>query len=329
MNLKDVSLSIYSFGYSAGFIHDDRPEAAPPVVSIENIADLAVAHGLGGIEFPVDRYFPAAQLGELGAFVDDCKQRGLTVAIDVEIFDVGYIRKLLPVLAEHRLAFARVKMSGMHGGNRYAEPEFTSWVDLFVSQLRSLLPELRRHGVRLLIENHQDLGSDDLIAIIDATSAEHIGINWDTGNSLAVLDTPEEFLRKSAHAIGNVHLKDYRLYRCDTGFRMARCALGEGVVDLAAVLPTLKDLDHVVPLAIELGAENCRRVEVFKPEYWEAYPSYDVASKVSFFSFLNQKLLDGDEWRSAWERDLPGAAIIESEMDDLERSVAYLERLAV
>lgn len=329
MKLKDISLSIYSFGYAAGFIHDARPEAATAVVSIENIADLAVRYGLGGIEFPVDRYFPVTQLGEARRFVNDLEKRGLSVAIDIETFDANYIRELLPVLTGQGLAFARIKMSGMYGGNRYAEPEFSGWVKAFVSDLRALLPELRRHGVRLLIENHQDLGSDDLIAIIGATSARHVGVNWDVGNSLAVLDTPEDFLRKAAGFIGNVHLKDYRLYRCEGGFRMVRCALGEGVVDFPGALRALKDLHGAVPMAIELGAEKCRQPDIFKREYWEAYPSCDIVSKVAFFSFLNQKLLDRDDWQSAWERGLPGKAIIDSEMDDLERSVAYLQKLDV
>lgn len=329
MKLKDISLSIYSFGYAAGFVHDSRAEAAKAVVSIENIAELAVRHGLGGIEFPVDRYFAPARLGEAGKFVGDVKKRGLAVAVDVETFDAGYVRELLPVLAERGLDFARIKMSGIYGGNRYAELEFSSRVDAFVSDLRALLPELRRHDVRLLIENHQDLGSDDLIAIIGATSAAHIGINWDMGNSLAVLDTPEDFLRKAGGFIGNVHLKDYRLYRCGAGFRMVRCALGEGVVDFPVALRALKDLHGALPMAIELGAQNCRQPDIFKREYWEAYPSYDVASKVSYFSFLNQKLADGDGWQSPWERDLPGKAIVESEMEDLERSVAYLRTLDV
>lgn len=327
MQLKNVSLSIYSFGYAAGFIKDERPEAAAPVVTLENIGEFALRYGLGGIEFPVDRYFPLQSLGESGRFIKEVHRRGLSAAVDLETFEPNYIRGLLPVLADNGIDFARIKMSGIYGGSRYAEPRFADLVDDFVAGLRELLPDLRHRGIRLLIENHQDLGSDDLIAVIGATCARHIGITWDMGNSLAVIDTPEGFLHKAAGFIGNVHLKDYRLCRGQGGVRLVRCALGDGVVDFPRILPALKSLHGTIPMAIELGAQKYRQADVFKPEYWRAYPPQHVDKKADFFSMLLEKALPEDASLSPWERGLPGQVIIESELDDLERSVAYLRRL--
>jgi hypothetical protein len=84
-------------------------------------------------------------------------------------------------------------------------------------------------------------------------------------------------------------------------------------------------------MAIELGAQHARRVDVFCRPYWEAYPPKAVAEQVEFFDFLAGHLRDGrhapdgEGWKSAWERGLPGPAIVESEMDELERSVAFLK----
>lgn len=329
MNLKEISLSIYSFGYSAGFIRDTRPEAAAPVVSIENVADLVRKHGLGGIEFPVDRYFKVSEIENAEAFIGGLLRAGMRVAVDLENFEVPYIRALLPILVRNGLRFARIKMSGCYGGNRYREPGFPRWVETFVVGLRSLLPDLRKQGVRLLMENHQDLGTDDLVEIIGATSADCVGINWDIGNSLAVLDTPATFLQKAGGFIGNVHLKDYKIYRCTQGFYLSRCALGEGVVDFGSFIPGLRRKQGPVPMAIELGAQNTRRVDVFEKAYWHAYRPYTVTEKIEFFSFFNTHLQDGEQWRSPWERSLPGRSIIESEMQDLNRSVAFLRGLVV
>lgn len=329
MNLREVSLSIYSFGYSAGFIQDRRPEAALPVVTIDNIADLAQKHGLGGIEFPVDRYFKAGEMERAHAFIRGLLDRDMRVAVDLEDFQPAYVRALLPVLSRNGLAFARIKMSGFYGGNRYREPAFAEWLSNFVDGLRSLLPELRESGIRLLIENHQDLGADDLVRVIGATSADCVGINWDIGNSLAVLDTPATFLRKAGGFIGNVHLKDYRLFRCEGGFHLSRCALGLGVVDFAALLPDLRRRQGAVPMAIELGAQNARQADVFTSAYWDAYPPYAVTEKPEFLAFLDSHLHNGDDWQSVWERNLPGQAIVESEMKELEDSVVFLKALGI
>ena len=329
MNLREVSLSIYSFGYSAGFIHDRRPEAAMPVVTIDNILDLAQQHGLGGIEFPVDRYFKTEELEKAHNFIRRILDKGMHVAVDLEDFQPAYIRALLPILSRSGLKFVRIKMSGFYGGNRYREPAFSQWLSNFVEGLRSLQPDLHDSGIKLLIENHQDLGADDLARIIGATSSDCVGINWDIGNSLAVLDTPETFLRKAGDFIGNVHLKDYRLFRCEGGFYLSRCSLGRGVVDFAMLLPELRRRQGTIPMAIELGAQQARQADVFTNAYWEAYPPYAVTEKLEFFSFLDSHLLNGDGWKGVWELNLPGQAIVESEMKELQDSIAFLKALRI
>lgn len=327
MNLKDVALSIYSFGYAAGFITDRRAEAAPPRVSIDNVADIAEKYGLGGIEFPADRYFKPDEGERLDRFIGQLNDRGLGAAVDLENFEPAYVGALLPVLRRRGLTFARIKMSGFYGGNRYREPTFADQLADFIGKLRGLLPQLRNNGVKLLIENHQDLGADDLIRIVGETSADCVGINWDVGNSLAVLDTPATFLDKAGGMIGNVHLKDYRLFRCKDGFRFSRCALGEGVVDFAALLPKLKERHGAFPMAIELGAQVSRQADVFARPYWEAYRPFAVEEKLEFFSFLDRHLESGDGWKSTWEQARPGGEIVASEMSELDLSVKFLTAL--
>ena len=329
MHLKEVSLSIYSFGYSAGFIDDKRPESAAPTICIENIAELALRNSLGGIEFPVDRYFPIGEINKAETCISDLQKQDLRVVIDIENFDPEYIRQLLPILSSKGLRFARIKMSNFYGGNRYKQPEFKKWFGEFIEQLLGLLPELQSHNVMLLIENHQDLGADDLIQIIGATSADYIGITWDMGNSLSISDTPKTFLKKSIGFIGNVHLKDYRLYRSQEGYYLSRCALGEGVVQFGPLLKRLVRYRKSFPMAIELGSHKSRHSDIYKAAYWEAYDTFTVAEKIDFFSFLNQNTLDGDNWMTPWERNLTGQEIIASEMNEFEQSISFLKKLKI
>jgi sugar phosphate isomerase/epimerase len=324
VNTKDISLSIYSFGYAAGFISDSRPEAARPMVALDNIADIASQSGLGGIEFPVDRHYPIDQMDKAEAFILKHRCRGMRTAVDLETFDPDYVRALLPVVVRAELGFVRIKMAGMYGGNRYAEPLFAAWTAEFIQKLKDIVPALKASGVRLLIENHQDLGADDLLDIIHCTSAAVVGINWDIGNSLAVLDTPASFLEKCHEYIGNIHLKDYQLYKRPNGFAMKRCALGSGVAELDRIIPQARRLCGRVPMAIELGAQHARCADVFERCYWEAYPACSVVDKIGFFSFLNTNTHSGDS-RSAWELGLTGEEIIASEFLELATSVAFLK----
>lgn len=260
-------------------------------------------------------------------WIAERRREGLRVALDLETFDATYLRALLPIAARENLGFVRAKFGNFYGGNRFRESSFASELAAFREGLRSVVPDLARHGVRLLLENHQDLGSRDLCALIREISPEWLGINWDIGNSWAVHDTPETFLARAERSIGNLHLKDYRLFRDASGFRLSRCALGEGVADLRKILPAVRAVVGPVPMAIELGAQVSRLAEVDRAEWWRAYPEVSDSERMSFLAAVESRLETGDGWRSAWEEGRPGLEIQARERKEMEASVEYLSSL--
>ena len=327
MNLRDISLNIYSFGYSAGFIKDNRNNNRHPDIALKDLPALAIDHGLGGIEFPFDVYFPPHKIKDGLMFIKEVQERSLDVAIDFEKFDISYIREVVPYLAQRGIKFFRVKMSGLYGGNRYKEPRFRSQINDFVSKIQSLTLLLKQTGVRLLIENHQDLGSYELLDIISRTSNELVGVNWDIGNSLAVTETPDFFLSNTAGYIGNIHLKDYQLVRSEKGFGLVRCSLGEGVVDFKNLLKSINLRYGKIPMSIELGAQNTRYADIFVKQYWEEYPSQTVLDKIDFFKLIWSSIDNRADWSTPWERGAPEKEISANEMIDLKKSVEFLRQI--
>lgn len=327
MNLSDIYLNIYSFGYSAGFIKDDRNKSRQPHIALEGLPGLAIDHGLGGIEFPFDIYFPPHKIKDGVAFIEEVQKLSLGVIIDFEKFDISYIKEVIPYLAQRGLKFFRVKMSGMYGGNRYKEPRFRLQINDFVSEIQSFILLLKEAGIRLLIENHQDLGSYELLDIISRTSNEWVGVNWDIGNSLAVTETPEMFLNKTAEYIGNIHLKDYKLVRSEKGFGLVRCSLGDGVVDFRNLLKDINAKYGKIPMSIELGAQNTRFADIFVKQYWDEYPSLPVSEKIDFFKLIWSSIDNLSDWRTPWEKGESEKEISDKEMIDLKKSVEFLRRI--
>ena len=80
--------------------------------------------------------------------------------------------------------------------------------------------------IKLLIENHQDIVVEDILDLIAKYGPERVGVNWDIGNSLPSCETPITFIEKLGKYIGNIHLKDYKIYSCLEGYIMSRCELG-------------------------------------------------------------------------------------------------------
>ena len=60
-----------------------------------------------------------------------------------------------------------------------------------------------------------------------------VGIIFDTGNTFPVAEAPLDFTRVIAPHVRHVHLKDYRVQFTDEGYRLVRCAIGDGAVPFA------------------------------------------------------------------------------------------------
>ena len=110
-----------------------------------------------------------------------------------------------------KAAGASVIRTVMLGGRHYETfkplddwKEFTrvSW-----RSLRRAEPILRRHEVRLALENHKDWRIDEMLKILKRIESEWVGVTVDTGNNMSLLEDPLETARTFAPYATAVHLK--------------------------------------------------------------------------------------------------------------------------
>ncbi|NJM06747.1 sugar phosphate isomerase/epimerase [Candidatus Gracilibacteria bacterium] len=187
----------------------------------------------------------------------------------------------------------------------------------------ALRPLLEEYDLRLAIENHQDATADELLELC-AIGGERVGVTFDVVNPLAVGEEPFAFARKVGARIFNVHLKDYRVYATPSGYRLVRCALGEGIIDWRAMLALLAELAPDAPQHIELAALYARHIRFFEDDWWQGYPPRDVRDVVPTLRLLAYHAHHSDDWQSPWERNLSGDEVAGWELAQLEQSVAYL-----
>ena len=135
-------------------------------------------------------------------------------------------------------------------------------------------PTMRRrrptHGLTLVIENHQDFTSRELVAFCEE-AGPNVGIVYDTGNSFPVAEAPLDFTRVVAPHVRHVHLKDYRVQWTDEGFRLVRCAIGDGAVPLEEIVAMLGEHHDSLPAVLEPGALEARHVRLFTSDWWKGY----------------------------------------------------------
>ena len=188
-------------------------------------------------------------------------------------------------------------------------------------------PKVAGAGLTLAVENHQDVGSEELLRLAEDLGP-HAGICLDTGNPYAVGEDPVAFVRRAAGRIRHVHLKDYVAQFTDEGYRLVRCAIGDGCVPFAEIAEMLERSGPPLTASIEPGALASRHIRLFNPEWWNGYPRRDATELAALLGrFRRGRLPDDADWRTPWELGASPAVLIEYERRQIRRSVENLREM--
>ena len=167
--------------------------------------------------------------------------------------------------------------SRLHGGRWLRQPPLQEQLDRLAAALRRLAPVAEAGGVRLALENHADYRGHELAGMLARVGSPAVGARLDTANPYAVIEEPLEAAEALAPYTVATHVKDV-VVEAEPGNRglspggllaLRPCALGEGHVDLPAIVALLAERcpvgrDLVLTLevpaaAIEASLEYARR----------------------------------------------------------------------
>ena len=328
MKFNNLSLSAYAFGYGCGFVKDSRVNAiGVQNITLDRLKDIAIDFELGGVEIPVDKYFKDQSNEELDAYINNLNKRGLKLIYALEKFECTFFSKIAPRIKNDQQSFVRAKISNFYGGNRFKENNYRSDIELFRKEIKKSVDIIDQYGIRVLIENHQDVTLDDIFKLVDEYGEERIGVNWDTGNSFPTGETVESFLKKAGGLIGNVHLKDYRLQSTQNGYVMHRCALGKGVVDFDYLITALINQNNDMPFTIELGAMNGREAMINNERYWASTKGVSEDEKIELMSFIKSRVENDVTISTLWERNGEPNDILESEYTEVVESIEFIRNI--
>jgi sugar phosphate isomerase/epimerase len=183
-------------------------------------------------------------------------------------------------------------------------------------------------NVTILIENHQDFTSRELVGFCEEFGPS-VRIVYDTANSFPVAEAPLDFTRVIAPYVRYVHAKDYNVQFTDEGIRLVRCPSGDGAVPFKELFAILAEHHDTMLAAIEIGALEARHVRLLKPDWWHGYapkPAEDLAA--CLLAARRNRLPDDAEWRTPWERNADHE-LVEYELAQVRRSAANLKALGL
>jgi len=324
-----LSLNPYGLTYTLGLQGGGTPQANPHPLGVAGFIAIVRELGLTVIELdhrwltPLDADGLARLRGELHGLQPVCsfwlshtpgedlrEAVRCTSALGARILRFH----LTPVLEGARAAW----------GARWRE-----MIEHAHATLRRESSRIADAGLVLAIEDHQDVGSEELLDLVEQLGP-HTGICLDTGNPFSVGEDPVAFTRRAAPRIRHVHLKDYVAQFTSEGYRLVRCAIGDGAVPFTEIAAILEEQGTPLAASIEPGALESRHIRVFTPDWWNGYPLREARELGTMLGRLRaSRLADDAECRTPWEQGQSGAALADYERAQVWRSVRNIRSLGI
>ena len=316
-----IGLNPYGLAYSIGLQGRGTPRANAAPLSVD--AFLALAHRLEAACVELDgRWLTPLADGELARIRRRISDAGMTpLCSDWLLHQPGEtLDRALHNTAAIGARLLRLHLTPVLEGARAAQgPRWPALLDHARRVLGGAAAQAAARGLSLAIENHQDLTSEELLAIA-AGAGDNVGIVMDTGNPFAAGEDPVAFARRAAARVSHVHLKDYRAQFTPEGYRLVRCVLGDGCVPFAEIAAALPD---GLTASIEPGALEARHVRLFDPAWWHGYAPREAAELATALGRLQRRRLDDrDDAGTPWERGAGPAELMRYELDQVEQSLS-------
>src|SRR5450432_803639 len=132
-------------------------------------------------------------------------------------------------------------------------------------------PVLRKHQMRLGIENHKGWRSGEQAAWLKRVSSEWVGVHFDFGNNVSLCEDPSETLANLLPFIFACHIKDMAVEPYEDGFLLSEVPLGDGFLDLKSMVAAIQKRDPKTPFDLEMITRDPLKIPVFTSKYWATF----------------------------------------------------------
>lgn len=278
-----------------------------------------------GFEGAQCRFRPAegGQVREIRRMVDE----GAVFEADLRLPQVeSDLASFDQTVRSAREAGAGVGRAVCMGGRRYEVFKTRGEFDAFTVRAKRSLelaePILARHRLRLAVENHKDHTAAELAALMKAISSEWIGVLVDTGNNLALLETPGETIAALAPYALSVHLKDMAMFMDEAGFRLSEVPLGTGALDLKAIVSRLAAANPALVFNLEMATRDPLRVPCRERDYFATFPDREGSQLYRMLDWIASHPAHGPVPRVSGK---PTAAVLAEEEQNNRHCLRWME----
>lgn len=164
-----------------------------------------------------------------------------------------------------------VCLSGRRYENFHSADAFQTFKKNAILSLQLAEPIVRKHQIKLAVENHKDWRAAELAAIIQQLSSEWMGVTLDFGNNIALLQEPMDVVTSLAPYVLSVHIKDMAVEEYEAGFRLSEVPLGQGILDLPNMISLCKKHNPNVTFNLEMITRDPLEIPCLTNDYWATF----------------------------------------------------------
>lgn len=178
-------------------------------------------------------------------------------------------------------------------GRRYETYHSATEVEDFkkkaVDSLRWVEPILKKHKVKLAVENHKDWTAPELVAAMKQLSSEWVGVTLDFGNSIALVEKPMDVIEQLVPFVVTTHVKDMAVETYEDGFLLSEVPLGQGILDLDRIFGLCLKNNSQVKFNLEMITRDPLKIPCMKEDYWDVFDPSRAAMLPEFTKMIREK----------------------------------------
>jgi len=181
-----------------------------------------------------------------------------------------------------------VCLSGRRYENFDSKEAFQNFRRSSEKSLQLAEPIMRKHKMRLAVENHKDWRTDEFLEILKHLDSEWVGVTLDTGNNLSLMEDPMEVVKALAPYAFTVHLKDMAVEEYEDGFLMSEVNLGDGFLDIEGMISVLRKHNPDIRFNLEMITRDPLKIPCLTENYWATFDKITARELAVFLQKIKE-----------------------------------------
>ena len=186
-----------------------------------------------------------------------------------------------------------VCLSGRRYENFHSQAEFQHFKEIAINSLRLAEPIVRKHKIKLAVENHKDWRAEEMVELIKLIQSEWVGVTLDFGNNISLLENPMEVIKTLAPYSFSTHVKDMGVQEYEKGFLLSEVPLGQGIVDLPAAVALCKKLNPSITFNLEMITRDPLKIPCLDAAYYETMGDISSSALAKTLAMVRERKFEG------------------------------------